>query len=187
MPETFLISDPHFSHAAMLNFTRDDGSPMRPEFKTVEDMDAGIITRWNDVVGHRDTVYLLGDVTMKKRFLGIVRCLNGNKRLILGNHDIFGFAAYAPLFNQVYAMRMLNKCKLALSHIPIHVQSIKREWVNVHGHIHTKIVCEDGQMRDVGLLRQHHKYSNVCVEHHDYTPVPIDKILDTRREHKHDV
>ena len=51
----FYISDTHFSHANCLAF---DNRP----FKTVEEMDAEMIRRWNAVVNNVDLVYILGDL-----------------------------------------------------------------------------------------------------------------------------
>lgn len=47
-----------------------------------------IIKNWNGAVGRTDDVYILGDVFWKNEGAGkILNSLNGNKFLILGNHD----------------------------------------------------------------------------------------------------
>ena len=50
--------------------------------------DEHIIDQWNRVVNKRDTVYLLGDVTMEKQTnYDILDRLEGRINVVLGNHD----------------------------------------------------------------------------------------------------
>jgi calcineurin-like phosphoesterase family protein len=176
--DVFVISDTHFSHANILTFCQSDGQKVRPGFSCFEEMDEYIVNKWNSVVKPHDKVYHLGDVVMNKRYIDIVNRLNGRKRLIMGNHDIFGFKFYADYFDEVYAMRILPKEGIMMTHIPIHLNSIKRGFINVHGHIHERIIGQDTQMVLGHVSDQHPFYFNVCVEHHDYTPVSMDVITD---------
>lgn len=178
MSDTWFISDPHFGHASMLKFERDDGTLLRPQFTNADEMDDFIITQHNATVKPTDKVYILGDIAMKKRFLPKVLQLNGRTRLIMGNHDIFGFKEYAKYFGEVYHMRTFPGEGIMMTHIPTHIESIKRGWVNVHGHLHANIVGADQQMVEGDLSIQHPKYYNVCVEHHNYTPVNMEIIRD---------
>lgn len=75
----FFTSDTHFGHANIIKYCH------RP-FTTVEDMDAELILRWNEVVSDRDTVYHLGDFCLGNptRYL---RQLNGDIQFVRGNHD----------------------------------------------------------------------------------------------------
>jgi calcineurin-like phosphoesterase family protein len=175
---TFIISDTHFSHDNILSFLRDDGSKVRPGFYCVEAMDEYIVDKWNSVVKPHDKVYHLGDVVMKKRYIDIVRRLNGKKRLIMGNHDIFGFKFYADYFDEVYAMRILHKEGIMMTHIPLHLNCVKRGFINVHGHIHERMIALDTRMVLGSTAIQHPAYFNACVEHHDYTPVSLDIVCD---------
>jgi len=175
--ETFLISDTHFSHANILTFTDKDKVPLRPEFKNIDEMDELMIENWNKTVSDSDKVYHLGDVTMHKRYLNIVARLKGKKRLILGNHDIFDYKLYAKLFDGVYAMRVLPKLGLMLTHVPIHKSSIKKGWINVHGHTHKHIVDVHGTLNSSQDAEADIFYLNVSVERHNYTPVHVDIAL----------
>lgn len=61
-------------------------------FKTLDEMHREIIKRHNEVVKPEDTLYVLGDVTVCpkrdiSRLESILNKMNGNKHLILGNHD----------------------------------------------------------------------------------------------------
>jgi calcineurin-like phosphoesterase family protein len=139
-------------------------------------MDEYMVQKWNETVKPNDIVYHLGDVALNRSSIGIVRRLNGCKRLILGNHDIFGFEFYTPYFDTVHAMRIMREEGVMLTHIPLHINSIKLGCINVHGHIHEKIIAEDSRMVLGDLASQHPGYFNVSVEHHDYTPVSYDII-----------
>ena len=79
---TFVTSDLHFFHANSISFTN------RP-FASVEEMTEGLISRWNAVVSEGDSVYVLGDFSFGKHeeTLSIFNRLNGNKMLLVGNHD----------------------------------------------------------------------------------------------------
>lgn len=52
-------------------------------------MNDALITYWNEVVKHEDTVYILGDFafTGAPKKVEIARRLNGKKKIVLGNHD----------------------------------------------------------------------------------------------------
>ena len=56
----FYIADTHFGHEKVIEFCR------RP-FKNIEEMDEVIIKNWNEVVGHEDHVYILGDMIYRNK------------------------------------------------------------------------------------------------------------------------
>lgn len=78
----FFTSDIHFGHKNIIKYNN------RP-FSSVAEMDQKIIENWNRVVSQSDTVYHLGDFAFSKidRIVEILKQLNGNKVMILGNHD----------------------------------------------------------------------------------------------------
>ena len=125
MSEIFLIGDTHFGHPLMMTLR---------EFPTVEAMDEEMISRWNSVVRPHDKVYHLGDVVMRTKSFPLIARLNGTKRLIRGNHDIYRTRKYLEYFKEIYGVRILDK--LCLSHIPIHPNSLPRYASNAHGHLH---------------------------------------------------
>lgn len=79
---TWFTADLHFGHKAIIDHCH------RP-FASVEEMDAAIIERWNEVVEPDDIVWVLGDVAMGnvRHTLPNVVELNGRKLLVPGNHD----------------------------------------------------------------------------------------------------
>jgi calcineurin-like phosphoesterase family protein len=167
MSTSFLASDTHLGHAKILTFTRDDGTPLRA-FSSVEEMDEHMIDRWNAVVRPQDRVYHLGDVAMRWSGVELVRRLNGHKRLIMGNHDIFDVSDYLQkgLFEKVFGVKVLEG--LVMTHIPLHPGCVKQQWTNVHGHLHN-----NHDAMHLGV-----KYLNVSVEMIGYTPVSLEEIRD---------
>ena len=163
MVEIFVIADTHLGHKRVLEFTRDDGTPLRP-FKSLEEMHTTIAERWNSVVTSRDKVYHLGDVAFTRSALGLIGMLNGKKRLVRGNHDLFPTRLYLDYFDEVYGVRKIDG--VWMTHVPMHWGSVaqSRVTVNIHGHLHEKVIRRP-------------KYFNACVERIGYTPVSIDEVL----------
>lgn len=192
MRDIWLVSDTHFFHKNILQFTiKKNGKevPLRPQWYVPPDkwMDEGLVRynldlmndymrdQWNSVVKDGDIVYHLGDVTMPNAEFGqFWATLRGAKRLVLGNHDdaklLHGY------FKKIYLERIFREFNIQLSHIPLHPGSIKPGCVNVHGHIHDSEVMTMTGAPDF-------RYYCVCVERTDYRPVHIEevrKILDDR-------
>jgi calcineurin-like phosphoesterase family protein len=165
----FVISDTHFGHTnSWQKFKNADGSPLRP-FSSNEEMDETMIERWNSVVKDNDVVYHLGDVIINKRYLDTVKRLNGHKRLIRGNHDIFKDHEYREAgFEQIWGVRVFVD-KWILSHIPLHPDCVTDRFrVNVHGHLHGNQIM-NGVTPDP-------RYLCVSVEHTDYRPLHFDEV-----------
>ena len=181
MPNTWVTADPHFGHANILNFKREDGvTPLRP-FASVEEMDRTLIDNWNAVVNPEDRVYLLGDVAFHSRILKeVIPQLKGRIVLVKGNHDQEKLAVYAELFDDVRAY--VPKKGFILSHIPIHPGSLSRWQVNIHGHLHANVVKTHVKMFNgdsLGAVEiEDHRYVCVSVEHTNYTPKLLSKVLE---------
>ncbi len=177
MAKIFVISDTHFGHANILTFKREDGTPLR-SFSGVEEMDETMVENWNRVVRPQDKVYHLGDVVINKRYLPILKRLNGHKRLVRGNHDVEPTKVFMEYFDEIYGVRVFPKLNCILSHIPLHPASLQRWKYNIHGHLHSNLVtkellCPDGIIREVKDKR----YINVSVEQINYTPVKLESLV----------
>lgn len=155
----FLVSDLHLGHANICKFLREDGTKLRP-WDDINEMDEAIIQNWNAVVRPNDKVYDLGDCVINRRCLPTLARLNGKKRLIRGNHDIFRTSEYLEYYDEIYGVRVL--ADLILSHYPIAKDSLNRP-TNVHGHIHHRDI-PDG------------RYFNVGVERINYTPIALEDL-----------
>lgn len=162
----FVISDTHFGHVNMLSFKKEDGSLVRP-FTSVEEMDEHMVERWNSVVSPSDHVYHLGDVYFGQGWKHLDR-LNGKKRLLLGNHDDGRDERLHKAFKKILLWREFKEYDCVLTHVPVHDSSLERRSKNLHGHIHNS-----GHR---GLIADP-RYINCCVEVRDYTPQPIETLV----------
>lgn len=169
MANIFFASDHHFWHNNILNFKRDDGTPLR-DFEDVDAMNEHIIACHNSVVRPNDKVYFLGDVVMSRKnsALTILSRLNGEKVLIKGNHDLCDPEAYLAYFKDIRGSHQFNG--LILTHIPIHPESLARWGLNVHGHLHYHIV-----KREFSHLPDF-RYFNVSMERINYTPISLEEV-----------
>lgn len=174
MSRTWLYADPHFFHPGVCKFTRHDGTKLRP-WSDHEEMSEQMITWYNELVHPEDRVYLLGDIAMNRKALDrSLPRLMGRKVLVKGNHDIDKLSYYSQYFDDIRAY--VVKKGFILSHIPIHPGSMGRWNVNIHGHLHYQRVTKGPLGEPYSPLDE--RYECVSVEHTDYRPVLLDRILE---------
>ena len=149
MAKVYVISDPHFGHASMA---------LKRGFDSSEAMDNFIVEQWNKTVKNKkDMVYLLGDITMEKGNYDILDRLNGQIRVVLGNHDKPQHTK--RLAEKVFSVSGAIKYNgYILTHIPIHDTEVGRFRGNIHGHVHENTIPDS-------------RYINVCCEVLDYKPM----------------
>lgn len=164
MSEVFITSDSHFGHRGILSFPCT--KPFR-QFDTIEEHDEELIKRWNDTVRPKDIVWHLGDFCFGRKNIEIAGRLNGYKRLVMGNHDMYAAQEYLQYFTKVVGCHEYKG--LIFSHIPVHPMQKGRFFMNVHGHLHEKWVLKEDGTRD-------NWYFNASVEHHNLTPIPIHEV-----------
>lgn len=149
MGRVFIISDLHFGHRNMA---------IKRGFSDEKEHDEHIIDCWNKVVLKKDTVWILGDITMEKSSpYHLLARLNGYKKVVLGNHDQ---PQHIPeLLKYVNSVCGMIKYKgFVLTHCPIHESELGRFWLNIHGHVHENSLDDK-------------RYLNVSCEVLDYTPM----------------
>ena len=132
MSRVFLIGCLHLGHENMATLHR--GWP------SSEEHDEHLIKCWNSVVHKRDTVYILGDVTMEtsKHYYKLAQ-LNGVKRVVLGNHDLG--RDVPELLKYVDSVSgMIHYKGFWLSHAPLHPQELTFVKGNIHAHVHNQPV-----------------------------------------------
>ena len=145
-----------FGHKNIIKFCN------RP-WATADEMNEGLIERWNEVVNPEDDVWHLGDFSFMniEKTIEVMKRLNGNLRLVHGNHDQ-QIRAHAPRlvteglikeFHDYKSMKIGNQ-RIILFHYPI------REWehchhsaFHLHGHVHSKLPPY-GKSVDVGIDSQ---------------------------------
>lgn len=173
----FVISDHHLGHTnSWEKFKLEDGSPLRP-FSSNEEMNETMIERHNAKVKEQDTVYFLGDVVINKKYLELVKRMNGRKILVRGNHDIFGDELYYDAgFEQIHGVRVFVD-KFILSHIPLHPDCVTERFrVNVHGHLHANQVMSWQIIDEDPVYKPDPRYLCVCVEQTNFTPLHFDEV-----------
>ena len=167
MSRIFVISDTHWNHSNILNFTDKAGKFVRRGFNDVKDMNETMIRNWNSVVTDEDKVYHLGDVHFgpKEEADAILSRLNGKKRLILGNHDDGKSPVLQKHFQKILMWRIFKEHSTILTHVPLHESTLNEgSQFNVHGHIHQ---MESPTKRHICA----------CVEHINYTPVLLEDLV----------
>lgn len=169
MSEVFFIADTHFGHRKIIEFS--ETKPFRP-FSTIEEHDEELVRRWNATVGPKDVVWHLGDFCFGKRILEIAARLNGNKKLVMGNHDTYPTADYLRHFTRLAGV--IEYKGVVLSHSPVHENQLERWKLNVHGHLHSRRVVRTGAD---GQEMVDPCYLCVSCEQVDLTPVPFEWIL----------
>lgn len=162
-------SDPHFYHKSMVELKR------RP-FDSVEEMNQTLIDNWNSVVTKNSLIYVLGDVSFgsPEETHRVLEKLNGNKRLILGNHD------NSKMVDKVYRHHFMTICdrmrvkfedireEVILDHFPLLTwdKAHYGAW-HLHGHSHGSMQYPfEGKILDVGT------------DVHNFTPINVAKIMD---------
>ena len=150
MSNIFFTSDNHFGHKSILKFC-----PNTRQGSTVEEMDELMIQKWNSQVSVNDTVYLLGDFSFRnaEQTVQILLRLNGNKHIVLGNHDKWPNGATKKMFFSINTYKEIKVAgqKVILFHFPI------VEWNSMHcgsfhlyGHVHGNY-AHSGRAMDVGI------------------------------------
>lgn len=174
----WFTSDLHFFHDRVLEFH----SKRKEIFgKDIQSAKEAMITLWNSRVSKNDTVYILGDLAFggveDKRKLFIR--LNGNKVLILGNHDKVP-NKLKSYFNHITQIKNLKFKKsvynflhrdleIIMCHFPMLTWEHKEKGsIMVHGHCHGKVdkINEDSKdLRvDVGIDGKLANYDLVSLE-----------------------
>lgn len=166
MSKKFYTADLHFGHERIIELA------YRP-FKTLDKMHEALINNWNNKVGKNDLVYIVGDFCFGNTasYKEFADQLNGQKHLILGNHDRPHPEGFESI-KQYHTVKDGNY-HLVLFHWAI--ECWQGRWakdnptktvIHLHGHSH-------------GLLLQNivpNRY-DVGVDVWNYEPVTLNEIL----------
>lgn len=176
MNNIFFASDPHFCHNKEFLY-----GPRG--FSNEWEMNEALIKNWNNIVKYNDTVYLLGDIMLcnNEEGLNCLRRLNGNIKIILGNHDTNNrIELYKELYNidilGYAAVEKLEGYRFYLSHYPTLTSNaddndkpLKKKTINLCGHSHTS---DKWYHWSQGLIY------HVEFDAHKNSPVPLEVVIE---------
>lgn len=158
----WFTSDTHFGHE---NILRLSGRP----FDNIHDHDETLIANWNARVSSHDDVWHLGDVSLdldNKKLIRLFERLNGQKHLIIGNHDTPQVVSL-PWASQPMQMReiIVDNFRVVLCHFALRSWwRIRSGTLHLYGHTH-------------GTLSGTRHSEDVGVDAWGYAPVALPEIL----------
>lgn len=160
MSNVLFLSDLHLDHKTICNF--------RTQFSSVEEHNAIIKENYHKVVRPKDTVWFLGDVAFSSEALEDLKTWNGNKHIVLGNHDGsseakkrgYDIKDMLEVFSSIHGFT--RQYNYWLSHCPIHPDELRGR-NTLYGHTHSHLIDDP-------------RYMSVCMEHIDYTPISLEQI-----------
>lgn len=172
MGKIFFTSDLHLCHDREFLY--------KPRgFENIEQMNIFIEENWNRVVMPEDQVWILGDIMLNDNNKGIeiFKSLNGDKRIIIGNHDTgsrldlyrdklkISHISYATLIRY-------KRYSFYLSHYPTITSSLEKDnlkkcVINLYGHTHQK----NNFFQDMPFMY------HVGMDSHNCIPILIDDII----------
>jgi calcineurin-like phosphoesterase family protein len=150
----WFTSDTHFSHKNILKYSPERCAAGSFAAGDIEAHDKWLIGEWNRKVSRKDIVYVVGDFSFMKPddVRELLGKLNGQKILIVGNHDKISPGMKNTGFNEVVQIKekKFNKrnfpfieevnFRVVMCHYPMITWQGKHHGVvNVHGHCHGSI------------------------------------------------
>lgn len=186
------ISDLHLFHknVTMAGKNFDD----RP-YENVEEMNEDILKKWNKNVTNADHVYICGDMIWKfndnnkDEAMRILKEMNGNLHLILGNHDKIQSNIFKKRFEEIVNYKKVtdvlngNQVQVIMSHyyMPFY-EGHYHDSVLIHGHSH---VTEEAKLeRQISAYLNEHgspvqAYNVGCMyPYMEYAPKTLQQIHD---------
>lgn len=161
------ISDCHFGHKNIISY---DNRP----FTSVQEMDDGMVSLWNEVVKKDDTVYVLGDFCWSQAYedwVTLLAKLNGSIFIIKGNHD------RSSILKELYKKGHIvgwsqqeivkdGQDKVILNHspMPFFINEHHDNWAHLYGHVHISYdwnMMLDLQRRITDLYMRKIRFYNV--------------------------
>lgn len=187
MDRKFYIADLHFNHAHAIAY---DGRP----FSSMEEMNEKLIGNWNNVVGKRDTVYVIGDFIWSKQqyWPNIIERLKGNIVLIRGNHDSNNLCTntrnyFADVKDYKEIFDMDKKVIMCHYPIPFYKNDFDDNTVMLYGHVHNSTEykylekLKEDIKKDLSEKAPKGNFINVgcMMPYMGYTPRTLQEILDS--------
>ncbi|MDE6502488.1 MAG: metallophosphoesterase [Ruminococcus sp.] len=168
MMRTFFMADTHFGDGNIIKYEN------RP-FSCTEEMDNTIIEKWNNTVSEKDKVFLVGDFSAYgfEKSREICHKLNGEKFLVMGNHDTENEQYYYHCgFSGVSRYPIIYENFWIISHEPLYINK-NMPYANIFGHVHSNPIYSNFSEQSFC----------VSVERINYTPVEFSEIKLHIKEH----
>lgn len=160
----WITSDLHLNHENIIKYCN------RP-FNSIEEMNNTLIDNWNNVVAPEDVIICLGDFCLgqKSNVEKFVSRLNGNKLLVIGNHDrateeFYRTAGFRKAVKKMDAM-IYKDVPILFSHCPVELKE-DGNVVNIHGHLHWK------DKKDID-----DRHFDASADRLNFTPILLDDII----------
>jgi calcineurin-like phosphoesterase family protein len=184
MERIFFTADTHIGHKSILKYCDNRATDGNFSIEDTEAHDKWLIDNWNKTVGKKDIIYILGDFSflpsenLKKH---ILPKLNGQKYLILGNHDKSS-QSLTGYFKQITQMKELvfkqkrfdfleEDFKLFLCHYPMVTWNNKHYGsCQLHGHCHNRLTEYNNESTDLRLD------IGIDSDIAQFKPVPLEKV-----------
>ena len=151
-------------------------------FQNIYEMNEKIISNYNKVIQHDDTIYLLGDLCLGgtdyvKDNHKLLSQLKGHIHIIRGNHDTDNkIELYHNLYNiesiEAAAFLRYNKYHFFLCHFPACTTNFDDD----KRPLTQRTLCLAGHTHSKELFEPCGSY-NVSVDAHNCYPVPIEQII----------
>lgn len=173
----YFIADPHFGHENIIEMS---GRP----YYNIQEMNFDMIQKWNRKIKNNDTVYVLGDMFFRcDNPEYILSQLNGQKHLIVGNHD-GSWMTKTDVNKYFVSVNSLLETSIGsvgatLCHYPLVTWKHQKKTYMIHGHIHN-----DTDSEYWPLLCSNPRILNAGVEINNYEPVTLEELIKNNDEFK---
>ncbi len=189
LDKCWFTSDQHFNHINVMNFCN------RP-WNDVRDMNQALTDNWNEVVGYKDVVFILGDFYWAKDPWAVKKKIDelkaGHIFIVPGNHDTVEqfskinknkasvISDTAMVFiSGIDENKPSKEYEIMVSHFPLATwPHFQRGTINLHGHIHSgpRTRSEVDKPGFDLVLKKDLTY-DVGVDNNNYYPIEIRTIL----------
>ena len=180
----YYISDTHFRDQKIFDKCK------RP-FKSIEEMEEKIISKWNQKVSDEDTIYVLGDIGKDDdpSTIDIFNKLKGHKHLIVGNHDhnMLEDIKKSNLFESIKFIDLIldGDNKVCLCHYPLmDWMEFNRDGLLVYGHIHNKTENNGYAYKLMKVYYKNLKAYNAGVDVIGFEPRTLKELINLKEANK---
>ena len=173
----YFIADTHFGHENIIEMS---GRP----YYNIQEMNFDMIQKWNRKIKNNDTIYILGDMFFRcDNYEYILSQLNGQKHLIVGNHDGSWMTKVdmSKYFNSINTLleTSIGTVGATLCHYPLVTWKHQQKTYMIHGHIHN-----DTDSEYWPFLCLNPRILNAGVEINGYEPVTLEELIKNNEEFK---